>query len=154
MNSLLREAILKNSMNKQGSIFYDSAIYLVLLAFFAGGLFALIGMQEGGAAIWEQYYISQIVRVVNAAQPGDTIVLDMQKASEIAAKNDALNKETLIIFSSVEHEVCVKLSSSTKKTCMFYFNDVLVTDVHFAQGVPGNVLSFNVREFNSGGTNE
>lgn len=134
-------------MNRKGSeVWIDAVIYIILLAFFSAGLMLLIGMQQNGAGIWSKYYASEIVKVVNGAEPGDAINLNVHRATEIALKNKVMNDNEIFTFRGNTHEVCVKLSSG-KKSCIYYFNDVLITDVKLERGVPGNVLSFNVRKF-------
>lgn len=125
----------------QGPLFSTVAFFL-LLVLFLFLMLAFVQQQREGAAVWEDIYAKEIVGVLNSAKPGDTIVLDVHKATEIAGKQ---KQELTSIFSFPEQEVCVKLSQG-RKTCQKHFTAVRVTDVKMRTGVPKNVLEFKVVE--------
>ncbi len=142
-------------MNKRGTfteLLMDYAIYLILIVFFTLLLLGVIWQQRNGAAVWEEYYAKEIVKVINLAEPGDEISLDVHKGTEIGLRNEIDFSEMFVVYNSRD-EVCVKLSKG-RRTCYHYFNDVDIVDFGIKQGVPTNVFNFKVVEAQrSGGEN-
>jgi len=141
-------------MNKKatiGDILMDNVIYLILLIIFFVGMMAFVNSKMNGAAVWEDYYAKELVKVIDLSEPGDIVILDVQKATEIAQKNKIANFEDIFSFNNVNNEVCVRLSLG-KASCFYYFNEVSVTYdksgkwIHYAEGVGGetNRLHFNI----------
>jgi hypothetical protein len=135
-------------MNKKASeTLMDNFVYLILLVIFISILGFYIWSQMNGASIYSDYYSKEITKIINTAKPGDTINLDVHKATEIAQKNDiplSRSKE-LFTFNNPENEVCVKLSKG-RKTCYHYFNDVDIINPEVKLGVPTNKLVFEIIE--------
>ncbi len=109
-------------------------------------MFGFLTHQMNGAALWEEYYAREIVRVINALQPGDRVQLDVHKGTEIAQKNEIEKRSDIFQFDSLNNEVCVKLSVG-RKSCYSYFNDVVIANVDIVLDDRGerNVLVFEVR---------
>jgi len=100
-----------------------------------------------GAAIWEDYYAKDVVSVIDSAKPGDVIILDVQKATEIAKKNKITSFEEIFQFDNMKGELCVKLSRG-RASCYSYFNNVNVAIVHNNKWIhflePINRLHFQI----------
>lgn len=137
-------------MNKKGDsgILSSIVIYTILLAMFLFLMYTFIGAQNDGAAIWEEYYASEIVKMINLAGSGEgvesEIQLDVYKATEIAQKK-GVGFSDIFSFNNEQNDFCVKLSKG-RKTCYKYFNDVDIVDMDIKTGVPGNVLRFRLVE--------
>lgn len=135
-----------------GDILYDVVIYLVLLVIFFAGMLYYVLHQQSGAAIWEEYYAKEIVKMIDFSRSGDEFFFDVQRASEIAKRNGVLNLREVFVFDNTAHEVCVKLNVG-RRTCHFYFNevDIINADLKFAEGKNEkgedvNVLYFKIVE--------
>lgn len=137
--------ILRDKKGGVGDILLDNAIYIILAVIFTIGMFMFVWQQANGAAVWEQYYVSEIGRVINMAQPGDNINLDVQKATEIAERNRVKNFNDIFSFRNSKNEFCARLSAG-RETCIKYYNNVDIVNVEMKLGVPKNVLHFEVRE--------
>lgn len=131
--------------DKRAEILMSHVIYIILVVLFAAGIFYVIAQQKNGAAIWEEFYAKEISRIINLAKPGDEILLNVQKATEIARKNELRSFSELFQFNNPENEICVKLSPG-RKTCYSYFNEVDVTEVELKLGIPENYLYFKIKE--------
>ena len=132
-------------MNKKGDVIWDNTIYLLIgIAFFAMTFYFVVS-QGNGAGIWSRYYAKEVSKIINLAEPGDVIELDIHKATEIAQKNKITNFNGTFNFDNMKNELCLKLSSG-RRTCYSYFNDVDIVDVKIEQGVPINILKFRIAE--------
>jgi len=136
-------------MNKIGKVLKLNFVKLFFLAIVVGLLSLFVWQQMNGAAIWEDYYAKEVAKVINLAEPGDEIILDVHRATEVAKKNKVESFSRTFQFSNLENEICVKLGRG-KKTCYFYFNNVDIVDIELklAGGEEGNrnLLLFNVIE--------
>ena len=133
-------------------------IFIVLIVLFFIGMLYFIFQYRGGAAVFEDYYAKEIVKVIDLGEVGDKIQLDVHRATGIALRNE-VGKSEMFGIDNVKNEVCVKLSKG-KKTCYSYFNDVDVFyELKFAaseneNGEIVNVLDLKFKEVqkrNSGG---
>jgi len=95
--------------------------------------------KRGGASIWSEFYAKEITKVVNLAQPGDTITIDASKAVDIALGNEIQSLSEVFTFDNANSEVCVKLSRK-RKTCYAYFNNVDVIES------PTDILTIEIVE--------
>ncbi len=123
----------------------QNALYVILVIIFVAGMFFFIQGQQNGASIWEKYYAKEISRVINLAQPGDSITLDIQKATEIAQENELQTFSEIFQFDNINNEICVKLSLG-RKSCYYYFNNVDIVNTQIELAVPENILKFKVIE--------
>src|SRR3989344_1220414 len=131
-------------MNKKASdIVMQNVLYVLIVIIFVAGIFFFVQNQQNGASIWEKYYAKEISRVINFAQSGDNITLDIHKATEIAQKNKLSSFSEIFQFDNLNNEICVKLSLG-RKTCYSYFNNVDITNVQLDLGVPINILRFEI----------
>lgn len=136
-------------MNKKGEGFglllWENVIYLILLALTIFIVIAFINAQSNGAAVWEDYYAKEIIKVINFANPGEEISIDVQKATRIAKENGVKSYGEIFDFDNLRNEACVKLSAG-RKTCYYYSNEVDIIDKDLKLGVPGNVLNFKIKD--------
>jgi hypothetical protein len=122
-------------------ILHSTIAFIFILLLFTFGMWYYIYQQKSGASVWEDYYAKQVTVVMNSAKPGDVIVLDVHKATEIAQKSGVTFG---LLFSISDQETCVKLSQG-RKTCYSFFNKV-DAEIELKTGVPGNVLEIRVLE--------
>jgi hypothetical protein len=138
--------------SKKGGALYDNVIYIVLLVLFLAIVFPFVQAQRQGASHWEEFYCQEISKIINFAEPGDLITLDVHDATVIAQKNGVSNFERdSFRFDSERREVCVSLSFG-RKTCYSYFNNVGIVGERIELGVSsseGNLLIFRVVELES-----
>jgi hypothetical protein len=120
-----------------------TVVYFIFLALFIGGLGWFVFDQQNGSSFWSDYYAKEVAMVVNLAEPGDVLELDVQKATKIAFEN-GVNLETVFEVDNEDKEICVRLSLG-RKNCYSYFNDVLV-ESNLELGRPWNVLKLEFSE--------
>jgi hypothetical protein len=140
-------------MNKKGDfgdLLAKNLIYLVIAVIAVSALMIYIGMNANGAGVWEDFYAKEISgKIVNFAQVGDEVILNVQKASEIALKN-GVNKDAMFTFDNKNKEVCVKLRLAGS-TCFAYFKNIQVEKCEFKLGLAegaGNTITFNLYNSN------
>ena len=132
-------------MTNKKAVLTANLIYILLVVAFVVVMFLFIQAQMSGASTWSDYYAKQIVQVINYAESGQKITLDVQRATEIAAGNEISRFQEMFEFDNVNSHVCVKLSLGVK-TCYYYFNNVDIIDPEMVLGRPINLLEFNVKE--------
>ncbi len=142
-------------MNKKGedSIIWNNVIYLILLVLFLMGMYVFLQNEREGAAVWEDFYAKEIVKIIDLAKPGDEITLDVQRASSVAHGNHVASYSNMFQFDNLNNEICVKLNEGTRKTCYRYFNNVDIADVELRFGEPINLLDFKIVEKEKGAGN-
>ena len=92
---------------------------------FIGSLYYVWGLQDG-AALWEDVYAKEIVRIIERAQTPEEVALDVHLLTELAQKSGKSLKE-VVRFDNDKHLVTV----STKPyggTSYGYFHDVKIID--------------------------
>ena len=136
-------------MNKKGSAGDNLAswylLYLIILVVFFVLAFYYITAYQDGAALWEDFYSKQVVRMIDNAKPGDEFHLDVSVPSKIAFKK-GYDVQKIFDFDNVNNQVIVKLSTG-QGTSFGYFNNVDVVDwkVELPSGDPNsNRLYFKV----------
>ena len=123
----------------------DNTVFLLLLVLFIGGMSFYIWSNKNGASFWSDYYAKEITKVINLAEPGDIITLDVHKATKIAIKSDISDYQTQTFsFNNENNEVCVKLAKG-KQSCYQYFNNVDVINDKILPGAPINLLTFEIK---------
>ena len=138
-------------MNRKGGIgdlLLDNAIYLVLAILFFSGIFWFVFSYGNGAAIWEDYYAKEIVKIIDFSSPWDNVLLEVQRATEIAKDNNVASFSEIFSIDNIKNEVCVKLSLG-RKTCYNYFNnvDIVGIDLRLAEGRNKKGKSVNLLYF-------
>ena len=129
-----------NVFNKRaevGDILLNNLVYLILLVIFIAGMLTIILQLKNGASVWEEYYAKEIVKVIDFSNAGDKACLDVQKATEIAKKNNIKSFSEIFMIDNPSNEICVKLSLG-RKTCFNYWNDVDVVNLDLKLGLGEN----------------
>ena len=108
----------------------------------------LIGFSDN-AAFWEEFYAKEIVRIIDSADPGQEVFLDMTKATALAV-SEGVSKSEIVIFDNVQNRVRVKLTNDGG-THFAFFNDVDIVNWRLEIPSPGttpntNRLYFEVTE--------
>ena len=137
-----------NKKAKLNDLIMSNVVYFILTALFVIGLSVFVFGQMNGSGVWEEFYAKEIVKVINLAEPGDEITLDVHRGTVIAKENEVRSYSDMFRIDNANNEICVRLSSS-RRTCYSYFNDVDVMDWKVELGVGkngGNILSFKVVE--------
>jgi len=138
-------------VNRRGEggedFFLDNVVFLILLVIFFVGMLYFIFQQQEGAGVWEDYYVKEIVKVIDFSDAGDKACMDVHKATEIAKKNNVASFSEIFRIDNTTNEVCVKLSRG-RKTCFNYFNDIDIVNIDLKLGIPGNVLCFDTVNIN------
>ena len=110
-------------MKKRGAILIENGIFIVLNVIFISILVLFLWKQGSGAVLLEQTYAKQISLMIDSAQPGMEIKLNMQRAKNLAEDNKIDFSEVVRI---TENIVIVKLSQKGGYEYSF-FNDVKAT---------------------------
>ncbi len=127
-------------MNKRGeSIVLKEVIFLILNVFFFGIFFFFVVNASSGALVLEQYYAKEIALVLNNAEPGTKIELNISDAYSLATKNDIPLEKMILIK---DNKVVVQLSNSYTYSHTF-FNDV---NVVMSYSENGEVLNLFISE--------
>lgn len=117
---------------------------IAAVMFLAIMYFSLSGFKTG-AVFFEDFYAKEIVFLINRAEPGMEVVLDVTKMSEIAVKKGR-NPAEMISFNNVDNTVTVSLREGRGMLYKF-FNNVDITDWRIEQlsgGAETNRLFFKV----------
>lgn len=117
-------------------------IYLVFLfTIFSFGVI-MVSSYKNGASLWEDFYAKEITRIINTAEPGTEVFLDVSPAVSIALKQN-IDKDRIFDFDNVNNKVIVGLRPGSARSFEF-FNDVEVTDWEL-ELVSGNSESSRLR---------
>jgi hypothetical protein len=130
----------------ESDILWDQVVYLILGALFVIAVGSFIYMQTNSAGVWGEFYLKRVIVTLNSAHPGDEVVIEVHKATEIAKKNGITNFDSIFNFNNAEKLVCVQLSTSGK-FCMNYFNEIYVEEPKIDLGISSegkNLLKFRV----------
>ena len=126
----------------------DNVIFLILLIVFLGLIFVFVSGQNENVGIAEQQYASEIARVINLAEPGDEIILDVHNATRLALE-EGIEFNKIFSFDNENNKVFVKLSSSGR-TSFEFFNDVDVVDSEIEIGLKDGVNKLKFRIVSGG----
>jgi hypothetical protein len=135
-------------MNKKAqfsNLVMGQVVFILVVLIFAVGMFWYIKSQENGAAVWEDYWSKEIAKIINLAEPGQKVVLDVHKVSVIAKRN-GVDFDKIFTFRNSKNEVCVQLSLG-RKTCYSWFRNLAVTNygIDFGKNeLPVNTLYFTI----------
>ena len=138
-----------NKMNKKGdfgSSLKSNIIFLILLVLFLGAMIVFVSKKDNGDEVWAQYYASEIASIINMAEYGDEIILDVQKATEIAERN-GVAFSNIFNFDNANNEVIVRVSSAGASGAVYY-NDADIAAESIELGIYDgiNKLKFKVVE--------
>lgn len=98
----------------------ENIIFIILNLAFLTILILFLARQGQGAVVLEQSYAKQIALLIDSAKPGMTMILDMEKAKELAEKNGIAFED---IINKNKNVITVKLSEEGGYSYSF-FNDV------------------------------
>lgn len=133
-------------MEKKGSsLLMENIMYLIILIFFVSLIMGFLWTRSNSAALWEDFYAKELARVLNSAEAGDSLRLDVHKGTAIAKRNgiDVQEVNNMFLFNAKDKEICVTLSKGGGR-CYPYFNNVAATNIAIELGVPTNFLTFKV----------
>ena len=117
-------------MKKRANILTENIIFIILNVVFLSILILFIFKQGAGVVVLEQSYAKQIALLIDSAQPGMIITLDMMEAVEEANKENWNHNSIVNIQDNI---VTVKLSEKGGHSYSF-FNDVEVYVDVFPEG--------------------
>ncbi len=101
----------------------ENVVFIILNILFLSILILFLLKQGQGAALLEQSYAKQIALLIDSAEPGMTMILDMSKAKDLAEKNGLEFKDIVI---NTDNIITVRLSESGGYSYS-YFKDVDVS---------------------------
>ena len=117
-------------MNKRGELMDNIAInyviYILIVVILVIFLFFNVMAFQDKAAVWEDFYVKEIVRIIDTAEPGQEVYLDVTLATTIAFKNEK-GKSEIFNFDNEGNSVTVSLTRFGS-TRFSYFNDVDIVD--------------------------
>ena len=111
---------MKRILDKRGNILTQNIIFIILNLIFLSILIVFLFSKMGSAAILEEKYAKQIALILDSAEPGMIISLNMKDAIKIANKE---NQDLDDIISIQENVVKVQLKEKGDYSYSF-FNDV------------------------------
>jgi hypothetical protein len=110
-------------MNKRGdvsdNILTENVIYIVLFIVFFIGMFYYVVSFQDGATIWEDFYAKEIARIIDGAEPGTEVFLDVSRGAQIAQRKGQLFSN-MIIIDNVENKIKVSLRPNRGRTYRYY----------------------------------
>jgi len=117
-------------MNKRGdtSIMMDSIIHIILFILFFSMMFWFVNSYQNGSAFWEDFYAKEISRVINNAQAGMELKIDVTPLAVTAFKNGKPIND-IISIDNVNNKVSVS-SRRNGGTSFGFFNDVDIVDFY------------------------
>ena len=141
-------------MNKKaaiGDIIMDNILFLIIVAIFLVFMLYIVLQYQSSAVVWEKFYTGEITKVIDFSIPGDSVCLNVHKATEIAKSNNVLSDSEIFTINNAQKEICTKLSKG-QQTCLNYFNDVDTIDwkLKLSEGKDSsgastiNILCFNI----------
>ena len=131
---------MRRLINKKGNILTQNIIFIVLNLVFLSILIIFLFSKMGTAAILEEKYAKQIALILDSAEPGMTIHLNMGDAIKIAKKE---NRDLNNIISIQNNVVNVQLREKGSYSYSF-FNDI-VNEIDFS--IYPNMSSESVEEY-------
>lgn len=115
------------SKKKKGNILTENLIFIILNLVFLSILILFLFTKMSGAAVLEEKYAKEIALMIDSAEPGMTINLDMEDAFKITQKEGINSKDIVKIENNI---VTVKLRDN-KGYSYSFFNDVKFTDNYY-----------------------
>ncbi len=106
--------------NKRGNILTENIIFIILNLVFLSILIVFLVSRTGAAAVLEEMHAKQIALMIDAAEPGMTIHLEMEDAVKIAKREGIKFSDAVKIKDNV---VTVRLREKGGHSYSF-FNDV------------------------------
>ncbi len=111
----------KKQKNCKGEVLTENVIFIILNIVFIAILIVFLFMKTGSAAVLEEKYAKQIALIIDSAEPGMIIYLDMKDAIKIAQKEGRDLRKNVVTLE--KNQVRVQLREKGGYTYSF-FNDV------------------------------
>jgi hypothetical protein len=118
---------MRRIISKKGNILTENIIFIILNLVFLSILIIFLFSKMGAAAVLEEKYAKQIALILDSAEPGMAIYLNMEDAIKIAKKE---NRDLNNVISIQNNVVSVQLREKGGYSYSF-FNDV-VDDIDFS----------------------
>jgi len=134
-------------MNKRGNLLESNLVFLIVATLFIVGMFLFVSNYKNGAALQEDFYAKEIAYLINAAEPGTEVKLDVTDAMRLAEKNDVADLTQIIQIDNENQEVIVSLTPGAGKAFP-YFNNVVIYNQrieYLSEDLETNYLEFEVR---------
>jgi len=140
-----------NKKGEEGGLVWENVTYLILLVMFLAGMLYFVMGYVDGVAVWEKYYAAELARVIDIAEPGDEIQIDVHTGTRIALKNGVAFSD-IFYFDNADNSVHIRLRPRGS-TVYHYFSDVDVVEWEIEQGIETgvNVLKFKIKDAGGGG---
>ncbi len=122
-------------------------LYIILFIVFFGLMLYYVTSYQDGASVWEEIYAKEIAGLINKAEPGTEVYLDVTKISGVAVDNGKDLKD-IVTIDNVGNRVSVSLRKG-KGASFEFFNDVDVVEQRIelvSGGVETNRLYFKIAE--------
>ncbi len=131
-----------NIKNRRGNILTENIIFIILNLVFLSILIAFLVSRMSAAAVLEEMHAKQIALMIDSAEPGMTINLNMENAIKIAKKSGISLSDIVMINDNV---VTVKLREKGGYSYSFFNNvDVSVyPDITNPEHVNDYVIKIN-----------
>ena len=114
---------MKGITNKRGNILTQNIVFIILNLVFLSILVIFLFSKMGNVALLEEKYAKQIALIIDSAEPGMIISLNMEDAIKIANKE---NRNLKDIVSVQDNIVTVQLREKGSYSYSF-FNDISVS---------------------------
>jgi len=125
----------------------QNAVFIILALIAFAIVFYFVAQQSSNAGEWSDYYVKEITKTINLGKVGDTIELDVSKATSISKKENLRSISEVFVFENSKNKVCVKLNKG-RRTCYYYYNnvDIVNPEVKIGFGDKPNTLVFKLEE--------
>jgi len=136
-------------MERRGdtNLIMTNIIYLLLFIFFFMVMFWFVNSYSDRSAFYEDFYSKEIVSIINKAEPGMEIKIDVSRVAVIAFKKTK-PIEDIIYVDNVNNQIIVS-SRLNAGTSFGFFNDVDIVEwkTEGPSGRPENTqFMFKVKE--------
>jgi len=127
----------KGQFNTQLS---KNIMYILFFLVFFSALFYFILRYQNGVVVWEEFYASEIANLINNAEPGSEIILDVSLATELAFKSGIRDFNSIFNFNNEQNIVSVTLGKSGG-TSYSFFNNVEVREWRVEEAYQGTEIN-------------
>lgn len=132
---------------KGGNIHYGEFIFIFLNILVFVVVLIFVSQAATGSLVYEEIYAKKIALMIDSAQPGTDIILDVSKCLEIAEKN-RVSGESLKEIIKIDNErnvVNVNLGRQGSSSFRFF------SDYSVVAGLQGDTYIIRIREGNDEG---
>ena len=131
---------------KRGNILTQNFIFIILNLIFLSILVIFLFSKTGGAAVLEERYAKQIALMLDSAEPGMVISLNMKDAIKIAKKEGRnLDNEVILIQDNI---VTVQLRGKGSYSYSFFNNLNLPQESIYLNKSSGEEYIFYIEGYN------